>query len=67
MSALARRLEPAAVRPLEDLGVAADAKEAMAFACLAHRTLCGLPGNVPAATGATRPVVLGRITPGRMA
>jgi anhydro-N-acetylmuramic acid kinase len=67
MSALARRLKPAAVRPLEDLGVAADAKEAMAFACLAHRTLCGLPGNVPAATGASRPVVLGRITPGRLA
>jgi anhydro-N-acetylmuramic acid kinase len=67
MKALARRVAPASVRPLDDLGVAGSAKEAMAFACLAHRTLCGLPGNVPAATGASRGVVLGRITPGRVA
>jgi anhydro-N-acetylmuramic acid kinase len=36
----------------------------MAFAMLAHRTLCGLPGNLPGATGASRPVVLGQLTPG---
>ena len=38
-----------------------DAKEAVAFAILADRTLRGLPGNVPSATGASRPVVLGRL------
>jgi len=31
---------------------------------LGHLTLCGLPGNVPAATGATHAVVLGHVTPG---
>ena len=41
-----------------------DAKEAVAFAVLADRTLAGLPGNVPAATGASRPVVLGKISAG---
>ena len=46
------------------LGVPPEAKEALAFAFLAHQTLCGLPGNVPAATGAARAVVLGHITPG---
>jgi anhydro-N-acetylmuramic acid kinase len=52
------------VRLADALGVPADAKEAFAFAFLAHQTLCGLPGNVPAATGASHPVVLGTITPG---
>jgi anhydro-N-acetylmuramic acid kinase len=41
-----------------------DAKEAVAFAVLADRTLAGLPGNVPGATGAERPVVLGKVSPG---
>jgi len=64
MSALARRLAPAPLHALEVLGVPPQAKEALAFAFLAHLTLSGLPGNVPAATGARRPVVLGQITPG---
>ena len=39
------------------------AKEAMAFALLGAMTLDGLPGNVPGATGASRGVVLGAVTP----
>lgn len=46
-------------------GIDPDAKEAIAFAVLAHRTKHGLPGNLPSATGADRAVVLGRSTPGR--
>ena len=41
-----------------------DAKEAVAFAVLADRAVAGLPGNVPAATGAARQVVLGKVSPG---
>lgn len=47
----------------EDLGVLGRAKEAMAFAILGNQTMLGLPGNVPSATGALGPVVLGKITP----
>ena len=48
----------------EDFGIANAAKEALAFAILAHETLHGQPGNVPTATGARRAVVLGKIVPG---
>jgi anhydro-N-acetylmuramic acid kinase len=42
-------------------GLPMDAKEAIAFAVLADRTLHGLPGNLPSVTGARRAVVLGKI------
>ena len=45
----------------EDFGIANAAKEALAFAILAHATLLGRPSNVPSATGARRAVVLGKI------
>jgi anhydro-N-acetylmuramic acid kinase len=47
----------------EDIGYSSDAKEAIAFALLANETLNGNPGNVPGATGANKPVILGSITP----
>lgn len=50
------------VRLTDELGIAADAKEAVAFALLAWLTWCGLPGNVVGATGATRPVILGKVS-----
>jgi anhydro-N-acetylmuramic acid kinase len=52
------------LRPIEDLGIPAQAKEAVAFALLAWLTWHGLPGNVPAATGATHPAVLGKVSYG---
>jgi anhydro-N-acetylmuramic acid kinase len=48
----------------EDFGIPSSAKEPLAFAILAHATLCGQPGNVPSATGAHRAVVLGKIVAG---
>ena len=47
------------------LGVPPDAREAIAFAVLANATVEGLPGNMPAATGASGSVVLGVVAPGR--
>jgi anhydro-N-acetylmuramic acid kinase len=64
MRMLAEALAPATVRPVDDLRLSADAKEAVAFALLGYATLHGWPGNVPAATGAYHEVVLGSITPG---
>jgi anhydro-N-acetylmuramic acid kinase len=48
----------------EDFGMDNSAKEPLAFAILAHATIHGEPGNVPAVTGARRAVVLGKIIPG---
>ena len=64
MTAVRRRLEGIKVARLDDLGVSPGIKEALAFAFLAHLTLSGETGNVPAATGARHPAVLGSITPG---
>ena len=50
------------VATTEAAGLAVEAKEAAAFALLGWLTWHGLPGNVPAATGAARPVVLGKVT-----
>ncbi len=47
-----------------DLGVPAQAKEAVAFAVLGFLTWHGLPGSVTAATGAAHPAILGTIQPG---
>jgi anhydro-N-acetylmuramic acid kinase len=52
------------VRLMEELGVPAQAKEGVAFALLAWLTWNGLVGNVPAATGAGRTVVLGKVSHG---
>jgi anhydro-N-acetylmuramic acid kinase len=60
---LAARLAPARVETSDAMGVPAEAKEAIAFAVLGYETLRGRPGNVPAATGAAHPVVLGAIAP----
>jgi anhydro-N-acetylmuramic acid kinase len=43
-------------------GLAIEAKEAAAFALLGWLTWHGLPGNIPSATGASRAVVLGKVT-----
>ena len=46
----------------EQFGLPAEAKEAAAFALLAWQTWHRLPGNVAAATGAARPMILGSVT-----
>lgn len=61
MAALGRALAPVPVRSLGEVGLDPDAKEAVAFAVLANETLFGRPGNVPGATGAAGPRVLGKL------
>lgn len=62
MAALARSLGRPVVR-FDQLFFSGDAKEAVAFALLGYLTMHGQPGNLPAATGATGPRVLGSVTP----
>ncbi|HXE57960.1 MAG TPA: anhydro-N-acetylmuramic acid kinase [Gemmatimonadales bacterium] len=50
------------LRRFDELFFSGDAKEAVAFALLGYLTLHGQPGNLPAATGARGPRVLGTIT-----
>lgn len=56
-----RAILPQRVFDAREFGVDADAKEALLFALLAYESFHGRPGNVPAATGARRAVVLGKI------
>ncbi len=63
MDALSRYFSPVPVVTSDLYGIPADAKEAVCFALLAYRTINGLPGNLPAVTGASRPSVLGVICP----
>jgi anhydro-N-acetylmuramic acid kinase len=64
MAMLTQRLQPMGceLAASEDFGLPAEAKEAAAFALLAWQTWHRLPGNVPAATGAKRGVILGQVT-----
>ena len=63
MAYLAAFLPAVAIRTSDEFGIDADGKEAIAFAILAHRTWRKRPSNLPPATGAKRPVVLGKISP----
>lgn len=45
----------------DELGVPVDWVEAVAFAWLARQRWLGLPGNLPAVTGASRPAILGGV------
>ena len=63
LSRLTARLEALDVTTTDAVGVDPEWVEAWAFAWLAKQTLAGLPGNVPAVTGALGARVLGGIYP----
>src|SRR5579859_4962214 len=50
------------ILPSSNLGVPEEAKEAFAFALMAYETFHQRPSNVPSATGASRPAILGKIS-----
>jgi anhydro-N-acetylmuramic acid kinase len=54
--------EGIAVTTQEEEGCSSDAKEAAAFAILANETLSGNCNNIPAATGAAKKTVMGKIS-----
>ena len=60
MRRLSEVLANTAVEPVDNSGISADAKEAIAFAILANETLHGNAGNLPSATGASVRKVLGK-------
>jgi anhydro-N-acetylmuramic acid kinase len=67
MEMLADLVPDVVIRPIDDLGIPSSAKEAYLIALIGFLTVHGLAGNLPSATGATRPVVLGCLLPGRKA
>jgi anhydro-N-acetylmuramic acid kinase len=65
LARLRLRLPRVAVGTSADHGIPVDEVEALAFAWLAHRFLCGQPGNVPSVTGAAGLRRLGALYPAR--
>ena len=60
MRRLGELLAGTSVEPVDNSGISADAKEAIAFAILANESLHGNAGNLPSATGASIRKILGK-------
>ena len=60
MQRLGELLADTSVEPVDNSGISADAKEAIAFAILANEALHGNAGNLPSATGASVRKILGK-------
>jgi anhydro-N-acetylmuramic acid kinase len=58
---LAELLPEQTILTSDELGISADAKEAILFALLGNAWIQGEPNNVPLATGAERPTVMGKL------
>ncbi|MFQ6608145.1 MAG: anhydro-N-acetylmuramic acid kinase [Fidelibacterota bacterium] len=59
---LKKEFAPITVITSDQYGIDPDTKEALGFAILGAAYLKGIPGNLPAVTGANHPVVLGKLT-----
>jgi anhydro-N-acetylmuramic acid kinase len=64
MRMIREELLPLKMRVLttDDFGLPSEAKEAVAFALLAYQTWRRLPSNIPSATGARHPAILGKVS-----
>lgn len=65
MKMLADELGDIPLRPIDELGISSAAKESYFIALIGYLTINGLAGNLPVATGASRPVTMGALLPGR--
>jgi anhydro-N-acetylmuramic acid kinase len=65
MAQLVAALPELEIHPSSEFGVPEDAKEALAFAVLAYEAYHGRVNNIPAATGARRTAVMGKLVRGR--
>jgi anhydro-N-acetylmuramic acid kinase len=61
---LEQQFAPVAMERIDLLGIPAQGRKAAAFGVLAALTLDGVEGNLPSATGAAGPRLLGSLTPG---
>ncbi|MGA2719813.1 MAG: anhydro-N-acetylmuramic acid kinase [Candidatus Acidiferrales bacterium] len=66
MAQLAASVPGIEIIPSSRFGVPAEAKEAFDFAVLAYEAFHGRPNNLPSATGARHPAVLGKLHYGRV-
>jgi anhydro-N-acetylmuramic acid kinase len=64
LAMLANELRPLrlTIRASDEFGLPSEAKEAAAFAVMAYETWNHRPSNIPSATGAKRPAILGKIS-----
>jgi anhydro-N-acetylmuramic acid kinase len=64
LAMLANELRPLhlTIRASDEFGLPSEAKEAAAFALMAYETWNHRPSNIPSATGAKRPAILGKIS-----
>ncbi len=64
LAMLANELRPMhlVIRASDEFGLPSPAKEAAAFALMAYETWNRRPSNIPSATGAARPAILGKIS-----
>ena len=65
MAQIAAALPEIEIVPASEFGIPAEAKEAFAFAVLAYEADHGRANNLPSATGARDPVVMGKLVRGR--
>jgi len=61
---LSQLLDPAQIRIHEDFGLPSLGRESVYFALMGYEALHGRPNTVPSCTGASHPVVMGKIVPG---